>query len=173
MVESKLRRGIIWTGSDDGLIHVTQDEGKTWNNVSIPDLPKYSQIYEIDASPHDAATAYVVIKNYNTNDDYKPYIYKTSDFGKTWTNLSSAFPQDQTAGTIREDSKRKGLLYVGTETGVFASLDDGKSWRHISENLPAVPVVDIKVREKDLVISTNGRGFWVLDDIAPIREDSA
>ncbi len=173
MVESTFQRGIIWTGSDDGLIHVTRDEGKTWNNVSIPNLPEYSQIYEIEASPHDAATAYVVIKNYNTNDDYKPYIYKTTDFGKTWNNLSSAFPQDQTVGTIREDIKRKGLLYAGTETGIYASLDDGKSWRHISENLPAVPVVDIKVREKDLVISTNGRGFWVLDDIAPIREYEA
>jgi photosystem II stability/assembly factor-like uncharacterized protein len=172
MVESKVKRGIIWTGSDDGLIYVTRDEGKTWQNVSIPDLPTYSQIYEIDASPHDAATAYVVIKNYNTNDDYKPYIYKTSDFGQTWSNLSAAFPKGETPGTIREDINRKHLLYVGTETGVFASLDDGLSWRQVGENLPAVPVVDIKVREKDLVIATNGRGFWVLDDIAPIREDT-
>ena len=173
MVESQVKRGIIWTGSDDGLIYITKDEGETWTNVSIPGLPKYSQIYEIDASPHDAATAYVVVKNYNTNDDYKPYIFKTADYGETWDDLSAGFPQNETPGTIREDTNRKGLLYIGTETSIFASLDDGKSWRSIGENLPAVPVVDIKVREKDLVISTNGRGFWVLDDIAPIREDSA
>ena len=120
-------------------------------------------------SKFDAATAYIAISNYNTTDDYKPYLYKTSDYGKTWTNLSASFPQNETLRTVREDIKVKGMLYAGTERGVFVSLDDGKTWRDLSENLPAVPVVDLEVKNNDLVIATNGRGFWVLDDMSPIR----
>ena len=149
---------------------MSRDEGKTWENVTIPGLPEYSDVYEIEASPHDAATAYVAISRYNTTDDYAPYLFKTSDYGKTWTSLSGSFPQDETTRTIREDSVRKGLLYVGTETGIFVSMDDGKQWQRINMNLPNVPVVDIEVKDADLVIATNGRGFWVLDDVTPIRD---
>lgn len=172
MAESPVKRGIIWTGSDDGLIYLTKDEGKTWDNVTIPDLPEFSHVREVEASPHDAATAYVAISNFNTTDDYRPYLYKTSDYGKSWTNLSGAFPQDETLRTIREDTEVQGLLFAGTESGVFVSFDDGKNWKALSENLPAVPVVDLEVKNNDLVIATNGRGFWVMDDITPIRVNS-
>jgi hypothetical protein len=170
LAESPLQRGVIWAGSDDGLIHLTRDEGETWENVTIPNLPEYAHIREIEASPHDAATLYVAISRFNTADDYAPYLFKTSDFGKTWTDLSDAFPQDETTHTIREDTVRKGLLYVGTETGVFASLDDGKSWQSIGLNMPNVPVVAMTVKDTDLVIGTNGRGLWILDDVTPLRE---
>ena len=169
MAESPVQRGVIWVGSDDGLIHLSRDEGETWENVTIPGLPEYSDVVEIEASPHDAATAYVAITRYNTADDYSPYLYKTSDYGKSWTSLSGSFPPDETTRTVREDTVRKGLLFVGTETGVFVSMDDGKQWQRINMNLPHVPVVDIEVKDTDLVIATNGRGFWILDDITPIR----
>ena len=169
MAESPVERGVIWVGSDDGLIHLSRDEGKTWENVTIPGLPELSDVYEIEASPHDAATAYVAISRYNTVDDYSPYLYKTSDYGKSWSSLSGSFPEDEVTRTIREDTVRKGLLFVGTETGVFVSMDDGKQWQRINMNLPNVPVVDIKIKDADLVIATNGRGFWILDDITPIR----
>jgi len=172
MAESPVKRGIIWTGSDDGLIYLTRDEGESWENVTITDLPEFSHVREVEASPHDAAKAYVAISNFNTTDDYKPYLYKTTDYGKTWINLSGEFPQDETLRTVREDTKIPGVLYAGTESGVFVSLDDGKNWKSISENLPAVPVVDLEVKNNDLVIATNGRGFWVMDDITPIRENS-
>ena len=168
--ESPLQQGLIWTGSDDGKIFITKDGGKNWEDVSITDCPEYSQIYEIEPSPHDAATAYVAITNYNIYDDYTPYLYKTNDYGKTWSSLTEAFPKTEITRTIREDEVRKGLLFVGTETGVYTSLDDGKSWNRFSINLPAVSVVDIKVKDNDLVIATNGRGFWVMDDISPLRE---
>lgn len=170
MAESPLKKGILWVGSDDGLIHMSKDGGKIWENVSIPDAPKYSQIYEIEASPHDAATAYIAICNYNTDDDYSPYLYKTADYGKTWTSLSDNFPKSEVTRTIREDKVRKGLLFVGSETGVYTSMDDGKSWDGISVNMPAVSVVDIKIKDNDLVVGTNGRGIWIMDDITPLRE---
>ncbi len=170
MDESPVQQGVIWTGSDDGKIFVTENGGETWSDVSIKDCPKYSQIYEIEPSPHDAATAYVAISNFNTDDDYNPYLYKTVDYGKTWTNLSAAFPGGEITRTIREDIVRKGLLFAGTETGVYYSLNDGLSWEKLKFNLPAVPVVDIKIKDVDLVIATNGRGLWIMDDITPIRE---
>jgi photosystem II stability/assembly factor-like uncharacterized protein len=173
--ESPVKQGVIWTGSDDGKIYITKNGGSDWEDISISDpyLPEYSQVYEIEPSPHDAATAYVVFSNFNTYDDYKPYVFKTSDYGKTWTNLSAYFPQDQITRTIREDKVRKGLLFAGTETGVYYSLNDGQSWEKLRANLPSVPVVDIKIKDADLVIATNGRGFWIMDDISPLREKSA
>jgi photosystem II stability/assembly factor-like uncharacterized protein len=170
LAESPVQEGVLWAGSDDGLIHLSKDGGDNWQNVTIPNLPEYAHIRELEASPFDAATLYVAISRFNTADDYAPYLFKTSDFGKTWTDLSSAFPQDQMIHTIREDPARKGLLYAGTETGVFASHDDGKQWQTIGLNLPAVPVVAMTIKDADLVIATNGRGFWILDDITPIRE---
>ncbi len=172
--ESPLQQGVIWSGSDDGKIYITRNGGGDWEDITItdPGLPEFSQVYEIEPSPHDAATAYVVFSNFNTYDDYKPYIFKTTDYGKTWTNLSMNFPQDQITRTIREDKVRKGLLFAGTETGVYYSLNDGQSWEKLKANLPSVPVVDIKIKDVDLVIATNGRGFWIMDDITPIREAS-
>ncbi len=173
MAESPVRKGVIWTGSDDGKVHVTQNGGGSWQDVSITEgVPEYSQVYEIEPSPHDPATAYVVFSNFNTYDDYNPYIFKTTDYGKTWTNLSPNFPQSEITRTIREDKERKGLLFVGTETGVFYSLNDGQSWVKLKANLPAVPVVDMVIKDVDLVIATNGRGFWIMDDIGPLREKS-
>ena len=170
IAESPVQEGVLWAGSDDGLIHLTKDGGNNWKNVTIPNLPEYAHIRELEASPHDAATLYVAISRFNTTDDYAPYLFKTSNFGKTWTNLSNAFPQDETTHTIREDPARKGLLYVGTETGVFASLDDGNNWQSISLNMPNVPVLAMTIKDTDLVIATGGRGFWILDDVTPLRE---
>lgn len=170
--ESPVKQGVIWSGSDDGKIYVTKNGGGNWEDISIVDenLPEYSQVYEIEPSPFDAATAYVVFSNFNTYNDYKPYIFKTSDYGKTWVNLSANFPQSEITRTIREDKVRQGLLFVGSETGAYYSIDDGQSWEKLKANLPAVPVVDMKIKDNDLVIATNGRGFWIMDDITPLRE---
>ena len=172
LTESPVKQGVIWSGSDDGKMYITQDGGGNWEDISIKDCPKYSQIYEIEPSPHNEASAYVAISNFNTYDDYRPYLYKTSDYGNTWINLSSKFPQGEITPTIREDKVRKGLLFVGTETGVYYSLNDGQSWDKLKSNLPAVSVVDMVIKDVDLVIATNGRGFWIMDDITPLRTKS-
>ncbi|NTS76673.1 hypothetical protein HR060_07300 [Catenovulum sp. SM1970] len=172
IAESPLKKGMLWTGSDDGLIHLTMDDGKNWKNVTIPGLPKYSHTREIEPSHYDAGTAYIALSNYNTTNDYKPYLFKTTDYGKTWTDLSSNFPQDETIRTVREDTKVKGLLYAGTETGIYVSMDDGQSWKDLGLTLPSTPVVDIEVKDNDLVIATNGRGFFIMDDITPLRADA-
>jgi photosystem II stability/assembly factor-like uncharacterized protein len=173
IAESPVKKGVIWTGSDDGKVYISRNGGQTWQDVSIKVAPKFSQIYEVEPSPHAAGTAYIAICNYNTDDDYNPYLYKTTDFGRTWTSLTDNFPKTEVTRTIREDKVRKGLLFVGTERTVYYSLDDGKTWEELNASLPAVPVVDIKVKDADLVIGTNGRGFWVMDDITPLREKSA
>jgi len=170
IAESRHEKAVLWTGSDDGVIALTRDGGTTWKRVSPQNLPEYSDVKELEPSPHDPATLYVALTRYNTADDYKPYLFKTSDYGTTWTNLSPNFPQDQTTFTIREDPVRKGLLYVGTNTGVFASLDDGTTWQPVQLNLPHVEVSALTVKDTDLVIATNGRGFWILDDVTPLRE---
>ncbi|MDJ0835472.1 MAG: glycosyl hydrolase [Acidobacteriota bacterium] len=169
MVASPHEKGVLWVGSDDGRLHVTRDGGKTWQDVSA-DWPEWSDIYEIEVSPHDPGTAYVAITRYRTANDLKPYLYKFTNYGKRVTKISGAFPQDEITRTIREDTERKGLLFAGTETGVFVSLDDGASWRRMNLNLPRVPVHDIKIKHEDLVIGTHGRGFWILDDISPLRQ---
>jgi len=170
MAASTVKKGVLWTGSDDGLIHVTRNGGKTWENVTPPDMLEVADVYEVEASPHDAGTAYFAISRYRTANDFQPYLYKTSDYGKTWTNLSKYFPQSEITRTIREDTVRKGLLFVGTETGIFVSQDDGGSWKRMNLNLPAVAVHDIKIKDEDLVIATFGRSFWIMDDISPLRQ---
>ncbi len=172
MAASSVQEGVLWTGSDDGLVHVSKDGGATWKNVS-PDWPEYSDVYEIEASPHDGATAYVAVTRYRTANDLTPYLFKTSDHGETWTDIGKNFPQDQITRTIREDTVRRGLLFVGTETGIFYSLDDGGTWARLNLNLPAVAVNDIAVKNEDLCIATHGRSFWILDDISPLRQMDA
>jgi hypothetical protein len=156
-------------GSDDGLVHITRDGGKAWSDVTPKDMPEWSKVSLIDASPHDAATAYLAIDRQRL-DDFKPYIYKTSNYGKSWTKITEGLPSDRFVHAVREDPKRKGLLYAGTETGIFVSFDDGAHWQPLQLNLPATPVHDLTVKDDDLVIATHGRSFWILDDITPLRQ---
>ena len=170
MVVSNVKKGILWTGSDDGLVHVSRDGGSSWENVTPPDMPEDTDVYELEASPHDAGTVFVAASRYRTANDFLPYLWKTTDYGNTWTNLSKNFPQTEITRTIRADTVRKGLLFVGTETGVFISFDDGLKWRSLNLNLPAVTVHDIEIKDEDLCIATHGRSFWILDDISALRQ---
>ena len=159
----------IWTGSDDGWVHVTQDGGKTWNKVTPPDLPDFTRVSLIEASPHQNGAAYLAGNRYQLG-DRKPYVYKTTDFGKTWQKIVTNIPDTDFARTIREDPKRRGLLYLGTEHGIYVSFNDGAAWQSLTLNLPVTPVHGIVVEERDLVIGTHGRGFYVLDNIGVLRQ---
>ncbi len=169
--ESAVQKGVMWAGSDDGVIHVSTDSGTNWRNVTPKDLPEWSRISLIDVSPHDAGTAYAAIKRYQL-DDFKPYIYKTSDFGKTWKKIARGIPDNEFVHAVREDPNKKGMLYAGTERGVWVSFDDGENWQTLQLNLPVVPIQDLVVqaREKDLVVATHGRSFWILDDLTPLHQ---
>jgi hypothetical protein len=162
-------KGVIWAGTDDGLIQVTRDEGKSWSNVTPKDLAEWSRISLIEASPHDAGTAYVAIDRHQ-NDDLAPCIYKTTNYGSTWTRITTGIPDGAFVRAVREDPKKKGLLYAGTERGVFVSFDDGGHWRSLQNNLPLVPVHDLVIKNDDLVLATHGRAFWILDDVSPLRQ---
>ena len=166
LIESPVKKGLIWTGSDDGLVQLTQDGGKTWNNVTPKDMPEWIQINSIDASPHDAGTAYVAATMYKS-DDFRPYLYKTSDYGKTWTKIVNGIPPHAFTRVIREDPNRKGLLVAGTEFGLFISFDDGADWKSFQLNLPVTSITDLAFhkRERDLVVATQGRSFYVLGDV--------
>jgi photosystem II stability/assembly factor-like uncharacterized protein len=159
----------IWTGSDDGWVHVTRDGGKNWERVTPPDLPEFTRISLIEASPHQNGVAYLAGNRYQQG-DRKPYFYKTTDFGKTWTKIVSGIADNDFARVIREDKKRRGLLYAGTEHGIYISFDDGASWQTLRLNLPVTPVHGIVSEERDLVIGTHGRGFYVLDDVNVLRQ---
>ncbi|HEV2482900.1 MAG TPA: ferric reductase-like transmembrane domain-containing protein [Puia sp.] len=178
IAESPVKAGILWTGSNDGLVHVTQDDGGHWTDVTanIPGLPKWSTIRAIDPSPFDAGTAYLSADAQFIG-DFNPYIYKTTDFGKTWTILSGNFPRSNMSFVhqIIEDPGKKGLLWAGTDNALYFSPDDGGHWIHLKNNLPPVPIYGLTVQRefKDLVIGTYGRGFYILDDITPIREFSS
>src|SRR5579863_1112761 len=171
VAESPLVKGLIWVGADDGLVHITRDGGKNWTNITPKDLSDWSRISLIDASPHDAGTAYVAVDRHQS-DDMRPYIYKTNDYGKTWVKIVKGIPENTFARAVREDPKKRGLLYAGTETGVYVSLNDGADWRALQLNLPTTPVHDLMVKNDDLVIATHGRAFWILDDISPLRQYS-
>jgi len=168
LAASPLEKGVLWAGSDDGLVHVTRDDGKSWQNVTPKGIPDWIQINAIDASPHDKATAYVAATMYKF-DDFKPYLYRTSDYGRTWTKIVKGIPDGAFTRVVREDPARRGLLYAGTETGLYVSFDDGASWQPFQRNLPAVPVTDLTVKNGDLVVATQGRAFWILDDLTPLR----
>jgi photosystem II stability/assembly factor-like uncharacterized protein len=170
--ESPLEKGLIWVGANDGPIHVTRDGGKTWSNVTPDDLPPGGRVQTVEPSPHRANKAYVAVYRYLLN-DWQPYIYRTEDYGQTWvrlTNGQNGIPEDSPTRVVREDPDREGLLYAGTEFGMFISFDDGAHWQSFQLNLPATPVTDIKVHQKDLVLSTMGRSFWILDNITPLHQ---
>ena len=169
VAESPVTKGVIWAGTDDGLIQITRDGGKTWTNVTPKNLPEWSRVSQIDASPFDAGTAYVAIDRHQ-NDDLHPYILKTSDSGKTWTTIVKGIAETTFVRAVREDSKKRGLLYAGTEMGVFVSFNDGADWRPLQLNLPRVPVHDLVVKNDDLLLATHGRSFWILDDLTPLRQ---
>src|SRR5262245_7677745 len=166
---SRLERNTIWTGSDDGMAYITRDGGKKWENISPKGLPEFSRISLIDASPHKPGTAYLAAKRYQL-DDRGPYIYKTHDYGKNWSKIVSGIRADDYVHAVREDPKRPGLLYAGTEHGIYVSFDDGDNWQSLSLNLPDTQVPDLVVEENDLVIATHGRSFYALDDIGPLRQ---
>jgi len=172
LAESPVQKDLLWAGSDDGLLHITRDGGKNWTNVTPKDLPEWSLISQIDASPFDAGTAYVAVDRHEL-DDYKAYAYKTSDFGKTWTRIDKGIPEFAYVRAVRVDPKRKGLLYAGTELGVYVSFNDGADWQSLQLNLPVTPVHDLVVKDDDLVAATHGRAFWILDDLTPLQQINA
>lgn len=161
--------GTIWTGSDDGLVFLTRDGGKNWKDITPPDMPRHSRIGLIEASPHNPSTAYVTARRYEMG-DRASYLWKTQDYGESWAKIVTGFREDDFVYVVREDPKRKGLLYAGTEHGVYVSLNDGVYWQSLSLNLPDVPVTGLIVEERDLVIATHGRSFWILDDIETLRQ---
>ena len=168
--ESKLKEGLIWVGANDGPVHVTKDGGKNWENVT-PNMPKGGRVDAVEPSPHDPAKAYVAVLRYLLGDD-KPYIYKTEDYGKTWTLLTdgtNGIPGDFPTLVVREDPEKEGVLYAGTQFGLFISLNDGETWTPFKSNLPVTPITDIKIHQDDLVMSTMGRGFWILDNLTSLR----
>ncbi len=170
VAESPVQKGVIWTGSDDGLVQVTQNGGGKWDNVTPRDMPEWIQINSIEASPHTAGAAYFAGTMYKS-DDFRPYLYKTTDFGKTWKKIVNGLPDNSFTRVIREDPHRRGLLYAGTETGMWVSFNDGENWQSLQLNLPAAPITDLAVhrRDKDLVVATQGRSFWILDDLTVLH----
>ncbi len=167
--ESPVQAGVFWAGSDDGYIHISRDGGQNWTNVTIPDLPEFAMISIIDPSPHDAATAYVAATRYKLS-DHRPYLYKTTDYGSSWTEITNGIPQNDFTRVIREDPGRSGLLYAGTERGVYVSFDAGDNWQSLRLNLPVVPVHDLVVRNGDLAAATHGRSFWILDNVELLHQ---
>ncbi|MFQ5742455.1 MAG: glycosyl hydrolase [Acidobacteriota bacterium] len=169
LVESPLQEGLIWAGSDDGLVHLSRDGGRHWQEVTPAAMRPWSRVNIIEASPHLAAAAYLAIDRHKL-DDYKPYIYKTADFGDGWELISDGIPSSTFVRTIREDPKRRGLLYAGTETGPYVSFDDGEHWQSLRLNLPVTPIADLTVKDDDLIAATHGRSFWILDDLTPLQQ---
>jgi photosystem II stability/assembly factor-like uncharacterized protein len=171
--ECPMEQGVIWAGSDDGLVHVTRDDGKNWDDVTPPDLPEWSFVRTVEPSTHTPGTVYVAATRYKL-DDTAPYLYRTNDYGQTWETIVGtgefAIPQDDFVRVIRSDPAREGLLYVGTETGLYVSTDDGATWERWISNLPVSPIYDLTIKGSDLVLATHGRGFWILDDLTPLHQ---
>ena len=168
-VESPHEKGVFWSGSDDGLVHISKDGGQTWDDVTPPDVPAWTLISMIEVSPYEPAAAYLAATRYKL-DEPKPMLFKTLDYGKSWTDISSGLPGNDYTRVIREDPDRRGLLYVGTETGTFVSFDDGGTWISLQGNLPVAPIHDLAVKDNDLIAATHGRSFWVLDDLSPLHQ---
>ncbi|MDP9369640.1 MAG: glycosyl hydrolase, partial [Chloroflexota bacterium] len=169
LAESPRRPGVLWAGTDDGLVHISEDGGANWRNVTPPDLPEWALISMIDVSPHEEGVAYVAATRYRL-DDTKPYLFKTADNGATWTSITHGIPDTDFTRVVREDPNRRGLLYGGTETGMYVSFDDGGNWQRVGGNLPVVPIYDFVVKGVELVVATHGRSFWILDDLTPLYQ---
>jgi hypothetical protein len=172
ITESPLEKGVIWVGSNDGPYHVTRDNGKTWTKVTPKDLPEGGRVAFIDASPHRKGSAYYATYRYLLG-DYKPYLYRTDDYGKTWTLLTdgkNGIPADTPTRVVREDPDREGLLYAGTEFGLYISFDNGGHWQPFNLNLPQVPINDIRLHKKDLIVATQGRALWILDNVSALHQ---
>ncbi len=167
--ESPLKEGLLWVGSDDGLVHLTQDGGKSWDNVTPANMPKWLMINSIEPSPFDAGTCYVAGTLYKTG-DFTPYLYKTTDYGKTWTKITRGIDNEHFTRVLRADPKRKGLLYAGTETGMYVSFNDGQSWQKFQLNLPIVPITDLTIKENNLIVATQGRSLWIIDDLTVLHQ---
>ena len=170
-LESPHEKGVFWAGSDDGLVHLSRDGGANWQNITPPDLEEWTRVDMIEVSSHDPATAYLCGTRYKF-DDNRPFLFKTTDYGATWQSITGNLPQDDFTRCIREDTERQGLLYVGTETGIYISFDDGESWQSMRGNLPVVPVYDLAIKDDDLVAATHGRSFWIMDGISRLRQVS-
>jgi photosystem II stability/assembly factor-like uncharacterized protein len=169
VVESPVEKDLIWAGTDDGLVHITRDGGQHWENVTPKAMPELGTVSMIEASSRDRGTAYIAVERHKI-DDFAPYVFKTTDFGKTWTKLINGFPANNYIHAVRSDPQRPGLLFAGTEQGVYVSFDEGAKWQAIEINLPMSPVNDLIVKNNDLVVATHGRAFWILDDITPLRQ---
>jgi photosystem II stability/assembly factor-like uncharacterized protein len=176
LAESPHREGVFWAGTDDGLVHRSEDGGQTWRNVTPPDLPEWALISIVEISPHEEGVVYIAATRYRL-DDTKPYLYKTTDDGATWTKITNGIPDGEFTRVIREDPNRRGLLYAGTETGMYASFDDGANWQRmgapdgpLAAGLPVVPIYDFVIKGVELVVATHGRSFWILDDLTPLHQ---
>lgn len=169
LAESPLEKGLLWAGTDDGLVHVTRDGGATWKEVTPKGFPEAIQVNSIDASPHAAGTAWLAGTLYKLG-DLAPHLWRTTDYGVSWTRIDAGIPRDAFTRVVREDPARPGLLYAGTEMGLWLSFDAGKGWTRFQRNLPVVPVTDLLVKDSDLVVATQGRAFWILDDLSPLRQ---
>ncbi|MBT3449449.1 MAG: glycosyl hydrolase [Bacteroidetes Order II. Incertae sedis bacterium] len=166
--------GVIWTGSDDGLVHVTRDGGATWTNVTPPEkiFPEWMMVNDMVVDPFNPGGLYMAGTKYKS-DDFTPYLYKTDDYGASWTKITDGIPADHFTRTIEADPERQGLLYAGTETGMYISFDDGASWQSFQQNLPIVPITDLEWRDNDLVVATQGRAFWIMEDVMHLHHVSA
>ncbi len=167
--ESLLDKATIWCGSDDGLIHVTRDNGKSWEDVTPPEMPEWMQINSIEPHPTEAGGLYVAGTRYKL-DDFKPYLYKTIDYGKTWTKITDGIENKHFTRVIRADAKRPGMLFAGTESGLYVSFDDGALWESFQRNLPVVPITDLAIKDNDLIVATQGRSFWIVDDLSLLQQ---
>jgi photosystem II stability/assembly factor-like uncharacterized protein len=169
VVESPVQKDLIWAGTDDGLVQLTRDGGQHWENVTPKAMPEWGTVSMIEASSHDAGTAYIAVERHKS-DDFAPYVFKTTDFGKTWNKLVTGLPANDYVHAVRVDPRRLNLLFAGTEQGVYVSFDDGAHWQPLQLNLPPAPVNDLVIKNNDLVVATHGRSFWVLDDIATLEQ---
>ncbi len=168
-IESPYEEDLLWTGSDDGLVHVSKDGGKNWENVTPSGMPKWIMINSIDADPFTEGGAYIAATSYK-NGDYQPYLYKTKDYGKNWTKITNGIPNDHFTRVVRADPERKGLLYAGTETKMYISFNDGASWKDFQLNLPITPITDLTIKDNHLIAATQGRGFWLIDDLTVLHQ---
>ena len=168
LLESPHQAGLLWAGSDDGLLHLSRDGGQSWHNVTPETWPEWSYVSVIEASPFEPATVYVAATRYKL-DDFQPYLYRTNDYGRTWRKITQGIPAHEFTRVIRADPGRAGLLYAGTETGLYLSFDEGASWRRWPGNLPAGPIYDLRLKENDLILATHGRSLWILDDVTPLH----